>query len=357
VLFVAAPRVRVATLQQYLSAFGRTPRRHLIATATTAACVVYLLANTNLGLLAPALQKTNLSWLALALVLSTSTVLIKGVRWWVLYPPDVRPRLGLAIAGISAGQVANWAAPLRLGEVLRVALVASGDPAERGRAVATGTGVLVIEKVLDSAALVLTVAVLVALIGVPLWLSLVVLIGSGVACLAGFALAHQLHHRRSIRAVSTISAWVTRWLPMRAAKVLDGATGVSEGFSAWLGSGIASIVFTTTFAAWAIGAATNYVGFNSVGIDLPEAVAPSLAVLAALYGAAIVPTLPGRFGVFQYVCITTLAPFGVGFEQALVFSIALYTAIYLPPIAIGLASVFFFGWAPWHVAAVPPSRS
>src|SRR5262249_2497299 len=153
----------------------RMPVRYLFATCITAACVVYLLANTNLVELGTALKQTNVAWLTAALVLSAATVAVKGVRWWALYPIRERPGLGLAVAGVAAGQVANWAAPLRMGEVLRLALAASPDPELRGHSVATGMGVLVIEKLLDSAILALTVMALIALVGVPAWLSVAVL--------------------------------------------------------------------------------------------------------------------------------------------------------------------------------------
>jgi uncharacterized membrane protein YbhN (UPF0104 family) len=116
-------------------------------------------------------------------------------------------------------------------------------------------------------------------------------------------------------------------------------------------------VLGCSIAAWVLGAATNSAAFTSAGIEFREPLAPTLAVLAGLYGAAIVPALPGRLGVFQYVCVVVLTPFGVQFEPALVFSMILYVAVYAPPIVLGLASVLVFGRAPWRAVTARASQS
>ena len=321
-----------------------------LASLLTAACLVYLVANTNLAELERAIQRAHYGWLGLALACSVASVIVKGVRWWALYPVWARPSLGLAIAGLATGQVANWAAPWRVGEVMRVGLVAApGSAAGGGRGVALSVGVLVIEKLLDSATLVLTVAVLVLLVGVPGWLSATALLGAGLACAIGLALAIHLRHRPAVRGWPAVRAWLARWLPGRLGRLFDDATGLGEGLSAWLAPRLALPALGCSVLAWVLGALTNVLAFASVGLDLPNATAASLAVLAALYGAAVVPTLPGRLGVFQSVCVVTLAPFGVAVEPALVFSFALYLAVYAAPVLIGLAALVFLGPGPLGV--------
>ncbi len=134
-------------------AVGRRPGpvRAWVASLLTAACVVFLFANTNLVELGRALQQTDFRLLGVALGLSALTVVAKGMRWCVLYPAWARPNVGLAIVGIAAGQVANWAAPFRMGEVLRVGLVSTPGVADGGRSLAAGIGVLIVEKLLDAA--------------------------------------------------------------------------------------------------------------------------------------------------------------------------------------------------------------
>jgi uncharacterized membrane protein YbhN (UPF0104 family) len=93
----------------------------------------------------------------------------------------------------------------------------------------------------------------------------------------------------------------------------------------------------------------NYFVLSS--LDLQLGLGPALAVLVALMGSAVIPSLPGRVGVFQYLCVLALLPFGLDFDQALAFSLALYAVVYLPPIMIGLLSAALVGSSPRQLAA------
>jgi uncharacterized membrane protein YbhN (UPF0104 family) len=138
--------------------------------------------------------------------------------------------------------------------------------------------------------------------------------------------------------------------------LLDEATALGEGLSAWLTWGQAVRALVWSLVAWGLGGVTNAVVFQSVGVQPKQTLAAALAILAALYGAAVVPTLPGRLGIFQYLCVVTLAPFGVSLEEALVFSLALYIVVYVPPVLIGLGSIVMLGRMPWTRSVARPAR-
>src|SRR5579859_6152201 len=330
-------------------------RRTGIAALITAACLVLLIANTNLTELRNAAQQANYGLLSLALIASGLTVIVKALRWSKLYPIRQRPDLALAIAGVAAGQVANWAVPFRAGEAIRIGLVGSTTPAERGgttRGLATSVGVLLAEKLLDGVLLLVTVAALVLLVGIPGWLSATALLLALGGSAIGLALALRLRRRPIIGWVVTVRARIERWLPARVAVVLEDAAGIGEGLSSWLSRGAALQAIGWSLTAWGLGAVVNFVLLKSVTIDARQMLPATLAVLAVLYGAAVVPTLPGRLGIFQYLCIAALAPFGVDFNQALVYSLALYVAVYLPPIVIALISTLFLGRAAWQISGI-----
>lgn len=332
---------------------ARAALRAWAAVLVTVASVGLLVANTNLTEIRTAAQEANYGLLGLALGVSGLSVIAKALRWRVLYPIVARPSVALAVAGVAAGQVANWAVPFRAGEALRVGLVGSATPAEGGgatRAVAVSVGVLVAEKLLDGVLLLVTVAVLVMLVGVPGWLSATALVFALGSCALGFALAVRLRRRPRIGWLGTVRSKLNPWLPTRISFVLEDAAGLGDGLSAWLSRSSAVQAISWSVAAWALGALVNYIVLRSVGLDPRQTVAATLAVLAALYGAAVVPALPGRLGVFQYLSVAALTPFGVIFNQALAFSLALYLAVYLPPILIALVSAILMGEAavkPW----------
>jgi uncharacterized membrane protein YbhN (UPF0104 family) len=337
---------RLQAGRQPQQGLARTGLRAWIAALVTAACVILLVANTNLAEVRLAAQQADYGLLGLALGISGLTVVAKALRWRVLYPGWARPTVALAIAGVAAGQVANWAVPFRAGEAIRVGLIASAMPADRGgtgRGLAMSVGVLVAEKLLDGVLLLVTVAVLVLMVGMPGWLSVTALVLALVGCTIGLVLAVRLRRHQPIGL-----SWTRRRLPARLGAILQDAAGFGDGLSAWLSRGAATRAVSWSLVAWGLGALANFVVLKSVAIDARQTLPATLAVLAALYGAAVVPTLPGRLGVFQYLCIAALAPFGVDFNQALVYSLALYVAVYLPPIGIGLISTLFVGRAVWQ---------
>jgi hypothetical protein len=166
--------------------------REWAAAGITLACLVWLALNAELPSLQEAAGRASYGPLGVALCLSLLAVVCKAARWRALYPPLVRPKLGLAIAGVAAGQVANWAIPARLGEALRVGLVSSAGIAPvvgTARTVSLSIGVLVAEKLLDGAMLLVMVAALALFGGLPGWLSTMGLLFVAAASAGGLVLA------------------------------------------------------------------------------------------------------------------------------------------------------------------------
>ena len=330
--------------------------RGWLASLITAACLVVLVRSVNLSELERAALQAHFGLLGVAILISAGTVIAKGLRWSALYPTWARPSPVLAVSGVAAGQVANWAVPWRLGELLRVGLAATTDARLRGRSLAAGTGVLVAEKTLDAAMLLMTVAIMVVVVGVPAWLSATAIVASLVFCGAGLGIALRLRPERAPRWLVSARTRLIRLLPPAAARILEDTSGLTEGLSSWLTTRDAITALGWTLCAWALGALINYIVFSSVGINPQPVAGAALAVLAAVYGAAVVPTLPGRLGVFQYVCVVALSPFGIQVEQAIIFSVGLYLAVYIPPIVIGLASLLVLGRAHPEAATAPTER-
>jgi len=313
--------------------------RGIVATLIATLCLVVLAANTNPAELQRVANQVNYALLCAAIGVSAATVVTKGLRWSALYPAWARPDPVRAISGVAAGQVANWAVPWRLGELLRVGLVALPNVDARRRSFAAGAGVLLAEKGLDGVMLLATVALLVAVSGVPTWLSVTAVVVTLFGCAGGLALVVGLRRGSTPRWFEALTARLTGRLPPGFAGLIDDAAGIREGLSSWLSARFGIEVIGWSALSWGLGAVVNWVVFISVGINPVPAAGAALAVLAAVYGAAVIPTIPGRLGVFQYACVLALGPFGVQVEQALVFSVGLYLAVYVPPLVVGLASM------------------
>jgi hypothetical protein len=58
-------------------------------------------------------------------------------------------------------------------------------------------------------------------------------------------------------------------------------------------------------------------------------------LLAVLQLGVAVPSVPGRFGVFEGLCLLTLAVFGVEANLALAYGVMLHGVVLLPPLVLG----------------------
>ena len=279
-------------------------------------------------------------WLLLLALLSVvATAWVKALRWRLMYHPEQhRIRRHKALALFWAGQVINAVIPLRIGEVARAYLMRRSE----GVGMANGLWTAVLEKVLDTLVLLLVIAVLALWVPLPDWLrssswtlTLAVLVGLALLALA-------------ILFQPKVVAWLTRWesdhpwwarlrLGHLVAVVGDCVRQLS---SPWISAGLV----LWSLLAFLVAALTNWLTARALGLGL--SIPASLLLLAVLQISAVVPlpTSPGRIGVFHYLCVITLAIFGIGRSEALTFGLILHVLVYLPmtvggPLAIWNESV------------------
>ena len=66
-----------------------------------------------------------------------------------------------------------------------------------------------------------------------------------------------------------------------------------------------------------------------------------LLVLIALQAGISLPSIPGRFGIFEYICVLALGSFGVAQPLALSYGLLLHFVVLVPTTVLG--GVFFIG--------------
>jgi uncharacterized membrane protein YbhN (UPF0104 family) len=94
---------------------------------------------------------------------------------------------------------------------------------------------------------------------------------------------------------------------------------------------------------WGMGVLVNYLLFLAMNLFLPFTAA--LFLLLVLQVGIAIPLIPGKLGVFQYLCILALAPFGVDKGAALTYSLLLYLIGFGPILAMG---AYFIWWESLH---------
>jgi uncharacterized protein (TIRG00374 family) len=283
--------------------------------------LLYLAASgTDLRQLSRTLMAVRPSLLALALVTSLLTPVAKAARWrWLFYPQ--RPAIGLLALTdlIMIGQGINFIVPGRWGDLVRAYL--AGEEAGISKSYSLGT--IAAEKLLDLVVLAFLVIGLIPLVALPHWLAVQVkpivltstmMMAAAVLLVGGRRLWLSVADRLL---VLLPKAPATRWRA-RLNAGLDGLTALQRPAAA-------GAIWGWTAGCWFIAALTNLLLLAA--FDLPPSPVVAFFLLAVLQGGVAVPSIPGKVGIFQYLCVLALSVFHVPTTTAFGYSLVLYLMV------------------------------
>jgi uncharacterized protein (TIRG00374 family) len=257
---------------------------------------------------------------------------VRARRWWYLLPPNSNPPP--LLPAIMIGYMANNVLPLRAGEFVRVYIVA-----RRWRPVGSTAGAhpfwttlatLVVERVLDSLAIVLVIAMLVMLVPVPRFLELAALMVLAID-LAGIAVLVALVAAPD-RCARIITALARRW-----PRLQQRAVTIFQTFVYGL-DGIRTPAHVLPLVAWTVGvwlvpalAAWTML----VALDLRLPFLAGWAVLAFVGLGISIPAAPGYVGVFHAAAVLAVGLFGVAQAPALGYALLFHASQVVPVTVIG----------------------
>ena len=267
-----------------------------------------------------------------AVILGVAGIYARALRWRWLFPPGPRPP-GIVPATM-IGYMANNVLPLRAGEVVRIYAAArrlrEAEPLSPTQAFWLVTATVVIERVLDSFALVLILGVLVFLTPVPApveWAAGVLLAVDviGVALLVSVARAPD-HGRRLVARLTQ------RWprLERHALSLFD--TGL-RGLDGIRTPAHALRIAAWTPVIWLLPATAAWAMLRAVHLELPFVAG---WVVLAFVGVGIsVPSAPGYLGVFHFAAKLALEVFGVASSTALAYALIYHASAVVPITLLG----------------------
>jgi uncharacterized protein (TIRG00374 family) len=280
-----------------------------------------------------ALRDVNYAWVLVGLLTVLLTLWTRVLRWQALLDSKQVTASG-ALPPLVMGQLLNLIAPARLGDLGRTYLVAQEGYPSQSQAL----GTVALEKLWDIVLLVVLVFGLSFWQPLPVWVTTstrLTAIGGGIM-LGGIVTLLLLrrhvaawgsgHSQRSDAADRQHQKGIT-WLTRVTGRLLDGLSGLHRP-RVMLTAGGWSVL------AWFFGALTNLVLLKAFG--LPFSLGIALVLLAVLQMGVAVPSVPGRIGVFEGLCLVTLALFGVEANLALGYGVVLHVVVLLPPVVLGL---------------------
>jgi glycosyltransferase 2 family protein len=281
-----------------------------VAAALAAVLLYYSLRGIEWREVARIVKGAESGRLFLSTALATVTLFLRAIRWRILLNAEGAVPVTTAFWATAAGYFGNNFLPARAGELVRTFMISSRSGLETTYVLATAIS----ERVADAVALVTIGAlVLLTLPSPPGWLAsaarpFAILGLLGAIAIAVLPLLAPLG--RSIIARAPLpSAWRPRLLEI----MEHGLRGMAafhdvKRLSGFLGL-TAVIWFTDAVAAVVTGTALH--------LQLPLPVA--FLLMTGLGLGSALPSTPGYVGIYQFVAVTVLTPFGFSRSDAIAY--------------------------------------
>ncbi len=281
------------------------------------------------------------SWIALAILVNMAGVLVlQAARWLALVRP-LSPTATLAKAwrAMIVGFTVSSFVPARGGELARVEWFGR----ETGLPRMAILGSVLLDHLVDAAALLLGMALLPMFLHVPLWMRpggwmVATFFAIGVLFILLLRpISERAAARRDSRLVRAVAAWIAR---------------LRDGLHATRNPRALMWSFGASAAAWGLEANVATLSLRAVGLHLD--IGSVLLVLLAVNLALALPVAtPANLGTLEIGATVTLVGMGVAKERALAFALWYHFLQIIPIVAVGL---FLVGQA-WLLARRAPAAA
>jgi len=314
----------------------------LVAWALAALLLFLALRGIDWPTVVSLVRQARLEILLLVFLVFSGAYFLRGLRWRALLSAEkVLPPLTV-FWGVSVGYLGNSFLPARAGEFIRSALIARRVDLNFGFTLATA----LTERVVDVPVLViLGLLALPVVPGIPGWLTDAVRVMTvvGVVGMASLLIAPRLD--------SQIAALIGR-LPLPAGlhqPIIKMVSQFLQGARALQHPSRALNFFVLAVLIWGCDAIGAILTANAFGLTLTPAEA--VLLLAALGLSSAVPSTPGFVGIYQFVALTVLPPFGFSQNSALAFILTFQAITYTVTVIYGLIGLrqlngSLTGWSP-----------
>ena len=309
---------------------GRVPWHTIIVAVLTAALLWLFFRNVDFAGLWQAIGRAHAGLIALAVLVTIQTYLLRAWRWRALLLPLGRTRFRSAFRTTVIGFTATFLLPGRVGEVLRPYLLAR----QEGFKVPATFATILVERLLDLATVLLLFACAMPFLGLDVgrdvkWAGGAAAVGAVAGLATLFVCAG--HPERLGRWAGRI----TRWLPARIAHAADHLVRTfAEGLAVMRRPGPLVLAACWSVPLWlsiALG-----IWITSLAFDLTFSFLGSFLVTMFLVVGVSAPT-PGGVGGFHYfywLAVTRF--FGADSDTAAAAALVLHAVSFVPVTMLGL---------------------
>ena len=252
----------------------------------------------------------NLGLLAATAAVASSTLFLRAIRWRILLNAEGDVSVADAFWATAAGLFGNNFLPARAGELVRTYMISARSGLGKAYVLATALS----ERIADAIVLVVVSAiVLLALDSPPGWLAgaatpfaIIGLLGATAIAVLPFLgpLGRTLIERTP----------VPRALQPRLVSALGRGL---DGMRAFHGPRRVAGFLALAALIWGLDVAGTVLCGAALGLDFPPAAA--FLLIAGLSVGSALPSTPGYIGIYQFVAVSVLTPFGFSRAEAIAF--------------------------------------
>jgi phosphatidylinositol alpha-mannosyltransferase len=315
---------------------GRRRAGVVVLALLAAGLVVFALTRLNLSRVGHALITASPGWIALAVVLMATSLVLRSISWHQTLRaalPDTALSWGTVVRATMIGVMASAVFPGRLGEPSRVIVLTRRLDGPRRRLLAVVAGTVFSQTLMNLLAL--AVLAVVTFSAVPLanghLTGVLIAIGIPLAIaglvVAGPRLLSIGHRSRSVR-LQSAALTVERLLRL-----------ARRGLVVFARPRFGLAAVTMQLTAWALQWLACYAVLVALGLQHEAGLAAAAAILLAVNVSAILPATPSNVGVFQAACLVVLAAYGVGAGQGVAYGIILQAVEVITALGLGLPAL------------------
>ncbi len=266
------------------------------------------------------LAGANLPYVAVCCLLCTTALFLRAYRWRILLRAEGDVSVSTAFWATAAGYFGNNFLPARAGEVVRTMMISGSSKLSKAFVLTTALS----ERLADAIALVtISALVLLTLPSRPGWLSQAAkpfAIAGAFGLLALAVLPYLEKCFKSITCAVRLPKNFEESLHHLIEHVLRGIKSFHH--PSRLGG-----FLSLTAVIWLLDALTTIVGARALSLNI--SFASALLLIAGLGLGSALPSTPGYVGVWQFVAVNVLTPFGVSRTDAIAYILFYQALLYV----------------------------
>lgn len=273
-------------------------------------------------------ERVSYHFLIPATITSFFFIICRALRWRLMITRQMQLKPVRAVTLYSAGQVLNIVMPVLTGQVGRLILFAKKLAIRKTYIFST----IVLEVLFDALTLIIFIFLTSLAFVFPSeyrTLSFVLVLGTSVLLILLYVmLQFQTRLENALRAKLS-ARWPGAYITIKKF-IRSFAKGINllRSSQHFAGSVIYSLL------AWTGHMMVIWFLFKSFGFDLPIPAAAAIMVINTIV--LMVPLTPGNAGTFEFAVSASLAAFGIGRTDAVLFALALHLMDLLPIVVMGM---------------------